>query len=142
MFQSKIDKCGKIFCCISTINSQALLDYKNFIIKTIRLGDENQFISLWNRYVINDNIIIFTTFVDKKCKIYDVKQDKIIQDYTIDFIINYYRTSKVGNNLYYTFDVDYLYKWKYNFELNKVDILNKKNIKYLGKLDRCRIIND
>ena len=87
MFQPKIDKCGKNFCCISTINSQELLDYKNFTIKTIRLGGENQFISLWYRYIINDNIIIFTTFVDKKCKIYDVKQDKIINNFTIDFII-------------------------------------------------------
>ena len=59
-----------------------------------------------------------------------------------DFTVLRHSTSKVGDNLYYTFSDEYLYKWKYNFELNKVDILNKKDIKYLGKLGQCKIIND
>ena len=139
---SPSEKCGKYLCIETPSKSKALLDYKNFTIKNIKIDDEEQNILLMSNFAINENIIIFSNILNKRCKVYDIQQDKIIKDYTNDFNVSHYQTSKVGDNLYYTFSDDYLYKWKYNFELNKVEILNKKDVKYLGKLEDCCIIND
>ena len=139
---SPSEKCGKYLCIETPSKSKALLDYKNFTIKNIKIDDEEQNILIMSNFAINDNIIIFSNILNKRCKVYDIQQDKIIKDYTNDFNVSHYQTSKVGDNLYYTFSDDYLYKWKYNFELNKVEILNKKDVKYLGKLEDCCIIND
>jgi hypothetical protein len=138
-------KCGKYLCFETKSGGRALLDYKNFTIKNIKLVDGQQNTFAFDCFPINDNIIIFSDILSKRCKVYNIKLDKIIKDYMNDFTVLRHKTSKVGDNLYYTFSNEYLYKWKYNFELNKVDILNKKNIKYLGKLSpnsEYRIIND
>ena len=139
---SIIEKCGKYLCFETASGAKALFDYKNFTIKNIKPNDEGQNIAFWYNFEINDNIIIFSSYPDKRYKIYDVLQDKIIKDYKNDFKVSHYKTSKVGNNLYYSFRDEYLYKWKYNFKLNKVDILNKKDIKYLGKSRIYETIND
>jgi len=142
---TSLAKCGKYLCFETKSKSRALLDYKNFTIKNIKLVDGEQNTFAFSCFPINDNIIIFSDILSKRCKVYDIKQDKIIKDYMNDFTVLRHKTSKVGDNLYYTFSDEYLYKWKYNFELNKVDILNKKNIKYLGKLSpnsEYIIIND
>ena len=137
-----IAKCGKYLCFETKSRNKALIDYKNFTIKNIKLDDEQQNTLYPIIFPINDNIVIFSNILDKKYKVYDVQQDKISKDYTNDFSICFYQASKVEDNLYYIFADDYVYKWKFNFELNKVDILSKKIFKNLGKFSECKIIND
>ena len=136
-----IAKCGKYICFETKSRTKALLDYNNFTIKNIKFNDDGQNVLFEFCFSINDKLILFYNSINKRYKVYDVEQDKVIKDSKYDVDV-YYQPIKVGDNLYYTFRDEYLYKWKYNFELNKVDILNKKDIKYLGKLGQYRIIND
>ena len=130
-----VEKCGKYLFL-----DYSLLDYNNFLKKKINFGNEAQYMEFWDVLVINDDIIIFC--YENKTKIYDVNQDKIIKVYTNDFHINYNNTCKVGNNIYYTIDEYYIYKWKYNFEKNKIDILNKKDFTNFDYIEKFKIIND
>lgn len=140
--QTPVRKCGKYLYFESSPKTGALIDYKTFEIRTIKFGNDNSPTSLWSSKVINDNTILFVNISDKRCKIYDVKKDKIINEYTSDFYFASHKSSKIRDNLYYSFDKNFLYKWKYDFELKKVIVLNKKNAKYLGKFEECEIINN
>ena len=133
-----IKKCGKNICFISAFNYIGILDYKNLKIKRI-IKDEKAFL-YWNYFIVNEKIIIFNHILNNNWIIYDMQNDIKIREFKCDF--NIMNTYKIDNNSYVTFDNNEMIKWKYNFRMNNIDILDRKNIKYLGQFLKEMIANN
>ena len=125
------EKCGNNICILISYYYMGIFNYKNYTIKKIISDGDHYF---WSFFILNENIIICCLTFDGRYKIYDIKQNKIINDFFCDFSLDYHNTDKIGNNVYITLDKvnnkNETIKWKYDFELNKIDILERWNNTY------------
>ena len=126
------EKCGNNICILECFDYMGIFNYKNYTIKKIISNDDYHYFKSF--YILNENIIICCLTRDKRYKIYDIKQNKIINEFVGVFSLDYHNTNKIGNNIYITLDKvknkNGIIKWKYNFELNKIDVLEKWNNAY------------
>ena len=126
------EKCGNNICILECFDYMGIFNYKNYTIKKIISDDDYHYFKSF--YILNENIIICCLTRDKRYKIYDIKQNKIINEFVGVFSLDYHNTNKIGNNIYITLDKvknkNGIIKWKYNFELNKIDVLEKWNNAY------------
>lgn len=120
----RYEKCGNNLCCIKTFESIYIFNYRNFkIIKEIfPISEQSHF---WYFCIINENLILLINNVSRRLAIFDVDQNKIIKNIFTNNIINIYHTTKIENNIFISFDNTKIIKWKYNFELNDIEILNR-----------------
>ena len=133
-----LEKCGKNICCLATSDYVGIYDYKNFKkIKTNNLNNQTTF------FIINENIIMFTNEKNRECKIYNISLNRIINKFFChEFTIYYNNTFKIGKNLYITIIGNNLIKWKYNLELNNIEVLEKNNFNYKDHILIKNIINN
>ena len=134
----QLEKFGKDRCFLVSIDFSGIYDYKKYkIIKKI-----NMLPFFATFFIINEDIIIFTEEINKRCEIYNTSLNKIIKEIFPEFFINYHNTFKVGKNLFITCYKNSLIKWKYNFEINNINILNRNNFKCEENILVKNIINN
>ena len=119
-----IEKCGNNLCCIKEDNSICIFDYKNYKIinKIVSLNEGPVF---WNFFIINENIILLIDYLKQRMKIYDIKKNKVIKS-GISFNLGYLdNTIKIEDHLFVSIQKDEIIKWKYYFNSNDLEIINR-----------------
>ena len=120
----RYEKCGNNLCCIKTYESIYIFNYRNFkVIKEI--FSHSQQPNFWDFCIINGNLILFINNVSRRIAIFDINQNKIIKNSLANNIINIYNAYKINNNYFISLDNNKIIKWKFNFELNDTEILNR-----------------
>lgn len=121
-----LEKCGKNICCLKSRDYAGIYDYKNFkILKKINFNNGTPFFTAF--FILNEKIIIFTDQTNQNIKIYDLHLNQVINDFINEFVINYNNTFKIDKNIYISIFGTKLIKWRFNFQLNNIDILCRSN---------------
>ena len=117
-------KYGKDSCLIFTDKNIELFNYKKYKkIKDISSSELNPL--TWNIFIINEKIL-FNNNINKILKIYDINKNKYINSFSIGFDISTRNTFKAKNNIYFTVNKEEIIKWKYNFEFDILEVLNRR----------------